>query len=93
MWMMIRNFCVAAALLGCASAARAETVVVTADRMIDVLAGKIVPNPMITIVDGRITRVETAAPGSVVLENDKKVIALRGKTILPGLIDMHVHLA
>ncbi len=89
----MRKFFGAVALLASASAAGAETVVVTADRMVDVLTGKTVANPMITIVDGRITRVETAAPGSVVLENDTKVIALPGKTILPGLIDMHVHLS
>jgi imidazolonepropionase-like amidohydrolase len=48
---------------------------------------------MITIVDGRITRVTTAAPGSVVIDDPQtKIITLSGKTILPGLIDMHVHL-
>jgi imidazolonepropionase-like amidohydrolase len=76
-----------------AAPAAAETVVVTADRMVDVLAGRVVANPMITIVDGRIAKVETATPGSVVIDDPKaRLIALPGKTILPGLIDMHVHL-
>jgi imidazolonepropionase-like amidohydrolase len=84
----------AATLLAAAMPAAAETVIVTADRMVDVIAGRVVANPMITIVDGRITRVASAAPGSVVMDDPKaKLIALRGKTILPGLIDMHVHLS
>jgi imidazolonepropionase-like amidohydrolase len=70
-----------------ATPAAAETVVVTADRMVDVLAGRVVANPVVTITDGRITSLSTgAAPAGA------KVIALPGKTILPGLIDMHVHL-
>ena len=70
--------------------ASAETLVVTADRMVDVLAGRVVERPTVVIVDGRITKLwsgdaDTAPAGATVL-------ALPGKTILPGLIDMHVHL-
>jgi imidazolonepropionase-like amidohydrolase len=82
----------ATALLLVSTAASAETVVVTADRMVDVLTGRVVANPMVTIVDGRIRGVESAVPGSVVLSEGTQLIALPGKTILPGLIDMHVHL-
>jgi imidazolonepropionase-like amidohydrolase len=89
--MLMRKILLAAALAG--APAQAETVVVTADRMVDVLAGRIVANPMIRIVDGRIAEVTSAAPGSVVIDDPNvKLIALPGKTILPGLIDMHVHL-
>jgi imidazolonepropionase-like amidohydrolase len=67
----------------------AQTVVVTADRMIDVVAGRTVARPQITITDGRITAVSTqdstVAPGV-------RRIDLPGMTLLPGLIDMHVHL-
>jgi imidazolonepropionase-like amidohydrolase len=70
----------------------AETVNVSASRMIDVLAGKVIENPLITIVDGRITRIISAAPGSVVFDKSEKTVALPGMTLLPGLIDMHVHL-
>jgi len=73
--------------LALATPAAAETIVVTADRMVDVLAGRVIANPVVTITDGRITSVSTgSAPAGA------KVIALSGKTILPGLIDMHVHL-
>ncbi len=72
-----------------ASCVMADTVVVTAERMVDVLAGRTVVRPQITITDGRITAVSSqdtpAAPGA-------RHIDLPGMTLLPGLIDMHVHL-
>ena len=83
---MMKSVSLALMLLAGAPAS-AETVVVTADRMIDVLSGRLVANPVVTITDRRISAVSTgAAPAGA------KVIALPGKTILPGLIDMHVHL-
>ena len=51
----------AVVLAAMAAGAQAETVVVTADRMVDVLAGRVIEQPVVTIVDGRITRVETGA--------------------------------
>ncbi len=50
---------IAGAVLGVAapSAAFADTVVVSADRMVDVLTGRIVDHPLVTIVDGRIAAV------------------------------------
>jgi imidazolonepropionase-like amidohydrolase len=77
--------------LGCglAGESRADTVVVTADRMIDVIAGKVVERPQITITDGRITSVGTqggAVPAAA------RRIDLAGMTLLPGLIDMHTHI-
>jgi hypothetical protein len=72
-----------------ATRAHADTVVVTADRMLDVIAGRIVERPQITITDGRISAV--AAQGSPVAPGARR-IDLQGMTLLPGLIDMHVHL-
>ncbi|MBV1776350.1 amidohydrolase family protein [Burkholderiaceae bacterium DAT-1] len=68
----------------------ADTVVVTADRMVDVLSGKLVDQPQITIVDGRISKV--GKQGDAVASG-AKVVNLPGLTLLPGLIDMHVHLS
>jgi imidazolonepropionase-like amidohydrolase len=71
------------------AAASAKTVVVSADHMIDVLAGKRVDNVQVTVVDGRITRVGhrgDAVPAGA------ETIDLGPRTLLPGLIDMHVHL-
>ncbi len=69
-------------------AAQAETVVVTADRMVDVVSGRLVANPVVVITDGRIVSVSGAgaAPAGA------KRIDLPGMTLVPGLIDMHVHL-
>lgn len=80
---------VAAASLS-AAAAHAQTVILTADRMIDVVAGRIVANPVVTIVDGRIAAVGSGV--AVDVPAGAKRIELAGMTILPGLIDMHVHL-
>ncbi|MBL8647722.1 MAG: amidohydrolase family protein [Sphingosinicella sp.] len=76
----------AAALLS--GAAQAETVVVTADRMVDVVAGKTVANPVVVITDGRIVSVS----GGAGIPADAKRVDLPGMTLVPGLIDMHVHL-
>ncbi|QCB39499.1 amidohydrolase family protein [Sphingobium sp. PAMC28499] len=73
-----------------AAPALAEQVVVTADHMVDVLAGKTVDHPAIFITDGRITGIADAR--TVRWGSDVRHIDLSGKTILPGLIDMHVHL-
>jgi imidazolonepropionase-like amidohydrolase len=80
----------AAALLAAAVApAFADTVVVTADRMVDVLAGRVSAHPKITITDGRIVAVGTQdgqAPAGA------RRVELAGMTLLPGLIDMHTHI-
>ena len=73
------------------TAATAATTVVTADRMLDVLAGKYVDKPAIVVVDGRIKAVLTQ--GAAAIPPDATRIDLPGQTLLPGLIDMHVHLA
>ena len=74
-------------------AAAAETVVVTADRMVDVLAGRVVEEPVVVITDGRIASVVGRGGARPVIPDGARRIDLPGKTILPGLIDMHVHLA
>lgn len=71
------------------SDARADTVVVTADRLVDVAGGRLVERPQVVITDGRITAVGTA--GGAVPPGARRV-ELPGLTLLPGLIDMHVHL-
>jgi len=86
-----RFFMIAAVILSSviAATAHADTVVVTADKMIDVLAARIVDHPQVTIVDGRITAVGTQ--GAAVPAGSRR-IDLPGMTLLPGLIDMHTHI-
>jgi imidazolonepropionase-like amidohydrolase len=65
--------------------------VVTADRYLDVQSGKYVEHPAIFIGnDGRITSIADAR--TVRWAADVKHIDMSGKTLLPGLIDMHTHL-
>jgi imidazolonepropionase-like amidohydrolase len=80
----------AAIVLVLSAPANAETVVVTADHMVDVLAGKTIDHPAVFIEDGRITNIADAR--TVKWASTVRHIDLSGKTILPGLIDMHVHL-
>ncbi|MDI1328138.1 MAG: amidohydrolase family protein [Brevundimonas sp.] len=77
--------------LGLAAPAQADTLVVTAARMVDVERGRYVDNPVVVVTDGRITAVGTAVPAG--LPADVRRLDLPGLTLLPGLIDMHVHLA
>jgi imidazolonepropionase-like amidohydrolase len=77
----------AAAML--AGAAQAKTVAVTAERLLDVKTGKYVDKPQVLITDGRIAAVGKA--GDAVPAGAERV-DLPGVTLLPGLIDMHVHL-
>jgi imidazolonepropionase-like amidohydrolase len=80
------------AALAASAGARAETVVVTADRMVDVIAGRVIEEPVIVITDGRIASVVGRGGARPVIPEGAKRIDLPGKTLLPGLIDMHVHL-
>jgi imidazolonepropionase-like amidohydrolase len=54
-----------------ANASFADTVVVTADRMLDVIAGKVVDHPQVTITDGRITAV--GSQGGVIPAGARRV--------------------
>ncbi|HPU14481.1 MAG TPA: amidohydrolase family protein, partial [Polymorphobacter sp.] len=78
------------AMLVAVAPAGAETVAVSGARMIDVIGGTVVANPVIVITDGRITAAGSGA--SVAVPAGARRIDLPGMTLLPGLIDMHVHL-
>jgi imidazolonepropionase-like amidohydrolase len=78
-----------AALLA-ATSAQAVTVV-TADRMLEVTSGRYVDNPAFLVGDdGKIQQIGNIA--SMQLPAGTRHIDLPGETLLPGLIDMHVHL-
>ncbi len=69
----------------------AQTTVITGARMLDVLTGRMVDNPAIFVgEDGRITSIADAR--TVRWGSDVTHIDLGDRTLLPGLIDMHVHL-
>ncbi len=89
------RFALTSAALGlslCCAAAQAEEVLVTAAKMLDVRTGKMLLNPQVLIRDGRIIGVKQGNDAPYAVEASTKRIALPGMTLLPGLIDMHVHL-
>src|ERR1700743_2125055 len=67
----------------------ADTVVVSAGRVVDVLPGRVVERPQVTITDGRITAV--GAQGAAVADGARRVGLKRG-TLFAGLIDLPTHL-
>jgi imidazolonepropionase-like amidohydrolase len=89
---LLRNAGVLAITLAAFSTpANAQNTVITGARMLDVLTGKMVDNPAIFVgPDGRITSIADAR--TVRWSSDVKHIDLGDRTLLPGLIDMHVHL-
>ena len=86
----MKSWILAASAMVAAASAQAATVV-TADRMLDVTSGRYVDHPAILIGDdGRIQQVGQLA--SMQLPAGTKHIDLPGETLVPGLIDMHVHM-
>jgi imidazolonepropionase-like amidohydrolase len=74
-----------------ATVAGAQTLVLEGGRYLDPASGEYRPNTAILIRDGRIVRVVAPAePWSP--PAGAQVVALTGRTILPGIIDAHVHL-
>jgi len=74
------------------STAPAATTVVTAAHMFDPASGKTFDQPIVVITDGRVAALVTGGSARPVIPADAKRIDLGEVTILPGLIDMHVHL-
>lgn len=85
---MSRIFVLLALAVTCLPAT-ADTVVFTAAKMVDVRAGKVIESPRVAIIDGRIAEV---GPGAAALPEGARHVDLPGHTLMPGFIDMHVHL-
>jgi imidazolonepropionase-like amidohydrolase len=86
----MRTVMMMAVLLAGAAPVAAETVAISAARMLDVHSGRISERPLVIAVDGRITAV--GVQGALAVPAGARRIDLGNHTILPGLIDMHVHL-
>jgi imidazolonepropionase-like amidohydrolase len=69
------------------AAAQDATTVIHTSKLLDG-KGAAMSNADIVVVNGRITRVGPAAA----VPKGARVIDLRGRTVLPGLIDVHSHL-
>ncbi|HET9810585.1 MAG TPA: amidohydrolase family protein [Sphingomicrobium sp.] len=89
--MALRRLALAAAAALSLSSGAIATTLVTADRMLDVRTGRYMQRPAILIGDDG--RIQQVAPLSAIqVPAEVTHIDLPGETLLPGLIDMHVHL-
>lgn len=68
--------------------ARSQNLIVKAAAMLDVKKGVVITPAVVLVEDGIIKEINPAS-----LPTGVTTIDLAGKTLLPGLIDMHVHLA
>jgi len=67
----------------------AQKTLINADAMVDVSNGRIVKDVAVLIEDNKIIQIGTQ--GNIKVP-DATVVDLKGMTLLPGLMDMHVHL-
>jgi len=80
----------AAAITAMTATAFAGDIYISADAMIDTVAGKRVEKPAIIVRDHHIVAV--GKQGRLDVPHDAEVVNLKGMTIMPGFMDMHVHL-
>jgi len=73
-----------------AQAAAAESLLLTAAQLLDVRDGSLIEDAAVLVEDGRIAAVGTR--DAVEAPAGARRLDLPGATLLPGLIDMHVHL-
>ena len=78
-----------AGLLASTSPALADTIVIRAGSVLRDAASEPSGPATITVTDGKIVSV---APGSPAAPAGAREVNLAGKTVVPGLIDLHVHL-
>ena len=76
-------------LLTVTSQAMAQSMLIKGASILDVVSGELIDNSVIVVERGRI---EYVGPANAAPTTSAKVLDLQGHTILPGLIDMHVHL-
>ncbi len=85
----MKKWLFAAALLLGAQAGFSQKTYIHCGQLIDVKTGKVLPSMTIVVEGKKVSSVTNgyAQPGS-----GDKLIDLKSKTVMPGLIDMHVHL-
>lgn len=74
--------------LCCQFVSNAQTTIIHCGKLIDVDKGVVLNNKSIVVADGLIKSVED---GYITPKKDDKLIDLKSKTVMPGLMDMHVH--
>ncbi|WOJ94813.1 amidohydrolase family protein [Congregibacter variabilis] len=80
----------ALAAISIAQSTQAEQLLLSADYMVDTASGKLIADPAVLITDGVIESVGTR--GKLNAGDGVPELYLEGQTLLPGFMDMHVHL-
>jgi imidazolonepropionase-like amidohydrolase len=85
---MLKHLLVGAAALAVAASASAETYAIQAGRLIVDAAQPARGNSTVIVDNGRITRIDSGftSPAGAIVVNEQ------GKTVMPGMTDVHVHL-
>ncbi len=68
----------------------AQNMVIKGATILDITTGSMIKNHVVVVKDGRIEEVSPARSADI--PKGIEVVDLQGHTLLPGLIDMHVHL-
>lgn len=68
------------------------TTLIRADRLIDGTGAPPVADPILVVEDGKIASVHSGKVPEGAVKGEAETIDMSGCTILPGLIDIHVHL-
>ena len=85
------RFILLALCICCSSvAATAQNLAIKGANILDVTTGELLSERVVLVKNGRIESVSTI--DSTNIPTGMKIVDLQGHTLLPGLIDMHVHL-
>ncbi|MCB2406735.1 amidohydrolase family protein [Hymenobacter lucidus] len=68
---------------------KAAVLAITGGAVLDVVNGKLLPNSVVVVENGKITKI--GAVGKVKVPRGAEVIQAAGQTVVPGLWDMHAH--
>jgi imidazolonepropionase-like amidohydrolase len=89
-WLNLLLLCFALSALRTATTSSSQ-ITITHITIIDISAGTIKPDMMVLIEGDRITAVRPSTNKESVPAEERQVIDGRGKFLLPGFWDMHVH--
>lgn len=87
---LIRSLTLSLLMSPIALSAHAQNMVIKGADILDVTSGEFHSGRVVLVRNGRIARIAPA--GEVSIPAGSNVLDLQGHTLLPGLIDMHVHL-
>ncbi|MBE16563.1 MAG: amidohydrolase [Cytophagaceae bacterium] len=85
----MKQFCFLALALCLSLSAMAQTTVLHCGKMVDTKNGKVLTKKTIYVENNTITKV---VDGYASAKKDETLIDLKNQTVLPGFIDMHVHI-